>query len=168
MLNGIVVKTLKRVPDERGSFTEVYRKDWRDLFSEKDTPAQANLSETYPGIIRAWHRHTRGQTDYFLALRGAIKICAYDDNTGELNEIVSTQQNLQAVRIPGYYWHGFKAVGNKPALLLYFTTQLYDPVDPDEERRPWNDKTLIPKSINGNKSDPRTGKPWDWNFPPHK
>lgn len=168
MLNGIVVKTLKRVPDERGSFTEVYRKDWKDLFPEKDTPAQANLSETYPGIIRAWHRHTRGQTDYFLALRGAIKICAYDDNIGELNEIVSTQQNLQTVRIPGHYWHGFKAVGNKPALLLYFTTQLYDPVDPDEERRPWNDKTLIPKSINGNKSDPRTGKPWDWNFPPHK
>ncbi len=53
-------------------------------------------------------------------------------------------------------------------MLLYFTTNLYDPKDPDEERRPWNDQTLIPKSINGKRGDTRTGKPWDWDYPPHK
>lgn len=168
MLPGIIIKPLKRTPDERGSFTEIYRKDWTDLLQQNDTPTQANLSTTYPGIIRAWHRHLRGQTDIFLALKGAIKICAYNDKTAELNEIISTEQNLQAVRIPGNYWHGFKAIGNKPAMLLYFTTNLYDPANPDEERRPWNDQTLIPKTINGNKTDPRAGKPWDWNYPPHK
>lgn len=167
MLTGIRIKPIKRLPDERGFFTEVMRKDWKDLFGD-DIVVQANLSFTYPNNIRAWHRHLRGQTDYFIALKGAIKICAYDDKNGELTEIISTGQDLQAVRIPGHYWHGFKAFGNEPAMLLYFTTKLYDPANPDEERRQWNDPTLILKSVNGKKDDPRAGKPWDWNCPPHK
>ena len=167
MLPGIVVKPLKRVPDERGSFAEVFRKDWSDLLVN-DTAVQANHSVTYPGVIRAWHRHLRGQVDYFLALKGAIKIGVYDDKTGELDEIVSTGQLLQIVRVPGHFWHGFKAVGDEAAMLLYFTTNLYDSANPDEERRSWNDQTLVPKSVNGKKDDPRVGKPWDWNYPPHK
>ncbi len=167
MLAGITIKPLKQTPDERGSFAEVYRKDWTELLGT-DVAVQANLSQTYPGIIRAWHRHLRGQADYFVVLRGAIKIGVYDEKTGELDEIVSNGHQLQVVRVPGDYWHGFKAVGNKPAMLLYFTTKLYDSKNPDEERRPWNDTSLIPKSVNGKKDDPRVGKPWDWNSPPHK
>jgi dTDP-4-dehydrorhamnose 3,5-epimerase len=143
------------------------RKDWKDLFGE-DKIAQANFSFTYPNIIRAWHRHVRGQTDYFLALRGMIKICAFDDETKELNEIISSGLDLQIVRMPGHYWHGFKALGDEPAMLLYFTTNLYDPANPDEDRREWNDPTLIPKSINGKKSDNGVGKPYDWNILPNK
>jgi len=167
MLKGITIKPLKRFSDERGFFTEVMRKDWKDLFGE-DKIAQANLSVTYPGVIRAWHRHLHGQIDYFIALKGAMKICAYDEETGELNEIVSTSVDLQVVRMPGHYWHGFKVVGNESAMLLYFTTNLYDSENPDEERRAWDDLTLIPKSINAKIDDPRVGKPWDWNNPPHK
>lgn len=167
MLKGITIKPIKRLSDERGFFTEIMRTDWKDLFAEEKI-AQANLSLTYPGIIRAWHKHLRGQTDYFIALKGTIKICAYDEKTKELNEVISTSQDLQIVRMPGHYWHGFKAVGNEPAMLLYFTTNLYDYSNADEERRPWNDSTLVPKLINGKSDDPRVGKPWDWNKPPHK
>jgi dTDP-4-dehydrorhamnose 3,5-epimerase len=166
-LNGIRIKPINRLPDERGFFTEVMRKDWKELFAE-DTVAQANLSFTYPNIIRAWHRHLKGQTDYFLALKGVIKICAFDEKTEEVNEVISSGLDLQIVRIPGHYWHGFKALGNEPAMLLYFTTSLYDPANPDEERRPWNDPTIVPKSVNGKKNDSRVDKPWDWNIPPHK
>lgn len=167
MLQGIRIKSIDRFPDERGSFSEVMRIDWKDLFGE-DKVAQANLSLTYPNIIRAWHRHLRGQTDYFLALKGAIKICGFDDKTGEVDEIIASALKLQVVRMPGHYWHGFKAVGDEQAMLLYFTTNLYDQANPDEERRPWNDQTLIPKIVNGKKDDWRVGKPWDWNYPPNK
>jgi len=167
MLQGIRIKPVSRLPDERGFFTEVMRKDWKELFGE-DTVAQANLSSTYPGVIRAWHRHLRGQVDYFLALKGLIKICAFDDETKELNEVISSALNLQVVRIPGHYWHGFKALGDESAMLLYFTTNLYDPANPDEERRPWNDPLLVPKIINGKKNDVRVSKAWDWNLPAHK
>ena len=102
MLNGIKIKSINRFPDERGFFCEVMRKDWRDLFAE-DTIAQSNFSYTYPHIIRAWHRHLKGQIDYFLAIKGSIKICAFDDETGEIDEIISSALNLQLVRIPGHY-----------------------------------------------------------------
>ena len=167
MLKGITIKQINRLPDERGFFCEVMRKDWKDLFAE-DTVAQANLSFTNTDIIRAWHRHLRGQTDYFLALQGSIKIGIFDEKTEEVNEIISTALKLQVVRVPGYYWHGFKALGDEPAMLLYFTTNLYDLVHPDEERRAWNDQTLIPKIVNGKKDDARVGKPWDWNYLPNK
>jgi len=167
MLDGIIIKPLKRHFDERGSFTEIIRIDWKDLLDE-DRFVQANLSISYPGIIRAWHRHLRGQTDYFICLNGAIKICAYDDESKELDEIISTGEEPKIVRVPGHYWHGFKVVGDKPAWLLYFVNRLYDYQNPDEERRPWNDETIIPESINGRKDDPRVNKPWNWLAPPHK
>ncbi len=167
MLEGIKVKTIDRFIDERGYFTELMRKDWTDLFGE-DKIVQINHSFTYPNIIRAWHRHLRGQVDYFLALKGTIKIGVYDDESGELDEIVSSGMKLQVVRVPGLYWHGFKAVGDEPVMLVYFTTNLYDPSDPDEERRVWNDPTIIPKIVNGKKTDSRVGKPWDWNLSPNK
>ncbi len=167
MLSGVIIKPLKKFADERGFLTEIYRKDWKDLFGD-DEIVQANLSITYPGVIRAWHRHKRGQIDYFLVIEGILKICAYDEETRKLDEIISTGENLQLVRIPGHYWHGIKAIGWRPAYLIYFVNKLYDYSDPDEERRPWNDQTIIPKIINGRKDDPRCGKPWDWNYPPHK
>ena len=168
MLKGLKVQLLKRFPDERGIFTEIFRKDWSDLLDAKDEIVQSNFSMTYPNIIRAWHRHEKGQTDYFVVIKGAVRICAYDEVTRELDEIVSMSENLQVVKVPGHYWHGFKVVGSEPAFLVYFTTRLYDAAHPDEERRPWDDKALIPSSINGKKDDPHVGKSWNWNYPPHK
>jgi dTDP-4-dehydrorhamnose 3,5-epimerase len=167
LLEGIKIKPLKRRFDERGFFAEVMRIDWNDLFGE-DKIVQANLSMSYPGIVRAWHRHLKGQVDYFLTIKGSLKICAYDDEKQELEEIISTGQELQLVRIPGIYWHGFKVIGEEAALLLYFTNRLYDYENPDEERRPWNDQKITPKKINGKSDDPRCNKPWDWLAPPHK
>ena len=167
MLPKIFVKQLKRLPDERGIFTEIFRTDWKDLIGEEQV-AQANLSISYPGVVRAWHKHERGQIDYFIVVKGALKICAYDDVTQELDEIVSTGANLQVVKIPGHYWHGFKVVGNETAMLVYVVNRLYDYANPDELRTSWNDHSIVPKLINGKETDSRVGKPWDWLLPPHK
>ena len=167
MLEGIKIHTHKKLLDERGSFTELMRFDWKDILSD-DKIIQSNFSTSYPGIIRAWHRHLRGQTDYVIVLKGTIKICAFDEKRMELNEIISSEQNSQIVRIPGHYWHGFKVVGDQKAYLLYFTTKLYDYENPDEKRKPWNDISIVAKSINGNKEDSRVGKPWDWIALPNK
>ncbi|MEM1542854.1 MAG: dTDP-4-dehydrorhamnose 3,5-epimerase family protein [Ignisphaera sp.] len=167
MLNGVKIYELKKIPDERGYFTEILRMDWKEILGE-EWIVQANLSYSYPGVVRAWHRHLRGQTDYFIVIKGAMKICAYDDETKELDEIIASEHKLQIIRIPGHYWHGTKTVGNTPSLTIYFVTKLYDYNNPDEERRPWNDQNIIPKSINGKKDDPRVGKPWDWFYPPYK
>jgi len=161
-LPGVKTYDLRILPDERGFLAEVLRQDWRELLHD-EWIVQANLSVSYPGIIRAWHRHLRGQVDYFLVLQGAMKICAYDDGDGptkgKLVEIITSSHKPQVVRIPGIYWHGTKTISSEPSLLVYFTTRLYNYQNPDEERRPWNDPTII---------EPRTGEPFDWNKPPHK
>ncbi len=151
-------------PDERGSFSEIFRQDWPNFIETDDKILQANLSYSHPGIIRAWHKHLRGQVDYFITIKGTTKICAYDDKEdsatrGQLDEIISKGDKLQCVRIPGFYYHGYKVIGDEPALLVYLTTRLYDYKNPDEERRDWDDPTVI---------DPRTKKPYDWNTPSHK
>jgi dTDP-4-dehydrorhamnose 3,5-epimerase len=162
-LDGIQVMDIKKNPDERGFFAEAARKDWLDLFGEKWI-SQANVSQTYPGIIRAWHRHARGQVDYFMVLQGAIKIVAYDGNEksrtyGRIVELVASEERLQIVKVPGHYWHGTKTLGDRPSLTMYFVNNLHDYTSPDEERRAWNDSSII---------DPKTKKPYDWNKLPHK
>ncbi|MFX0204417.1 MAG: dTDP-4-dehydrorhamnose 3,5-epimerase family protein [Candidatus Hodarchaeota archaeon] len=172
MLDGIEVRDIIKHVDERGFFSELLRDDWRDLF-RGDNIVQINLSFSYPGIVRAWHRHRRGQVDFFICIKGSIKVCAYDDKEdsetyGEISEIVISSERLRIARIPGILWHGYKALGTEPTWLLYGVNRLYDYNNPDEERIPWNDPTIIPKSVNGRTDDPRVGKPWDWNYPPHK
>jgi dTDP-4-dehydrorhamnose 3,5-epimerase len=166
MLPGIIIKPLKRLYDERGSFTEIMRRDWPDVFQEEIM--QANMSISYPGIVRAWHKHERGQVDCFLVVKGALKICAYDDESRELDEIVSTGESPQIVKFPGNYWHGFGVVGNEPATLVYFVNRLYDYKSPDEVRRSWDDQSIVPQTINGKAGDTRCNKPWNWFSPPHK
>jgi len=160
---GVSVRDINKTVDERGFFAEILRDDWKSFVSD-DRIVQTNLSVSFPGTIRAWHRHERGQVDYIIVLRGVMKICAFDDREGsqtrgEFSEIVASGERLQIVRIPGHYWHGTKTLGTEPSFTLYLVTRLYDPKNPDEQRRSWNDPGII---------DSKTLKPFDWNAPPHK
>ncbi|MBM3165930.1 MAG: dTDP-4-dehydrorhamnose 3,5-epimerase [Chloroflexi bacterium] len=165
-LEGVRTREINLIPDERGFFAEALRQDWNDFIDE--WIAQSNLSYSYPGMVRAWHRHLRGQVDYFLVVKGAMKICAYDIATKKFAEVIGSEKKPTLVRIPGHYLHGTKTISSKPSLTFYFVTRLYDYKNPDEERVPWNSPDIIPSEINGNKNDPRVGKPWDWFHPPHK
>jgi dTDP-4-dehydrorhamnose 3,5-epimerase len=147
MIDGVSIKNLQVNADERGHLVEVFRKDW-DLYELE--PAMSYYSLSYPGVVRAWHRHTRGQIDHFVCPSGRIKVAVYDDREGsptrgELNTFVIGEHNQQAIRLPGDCWHGFKVVGNEQAILINFPTKLYDYDDPDEERLP-SDTDAIPMS----------------------
>ncbi len=156
-LKGVKTYDIKLLHDERGYFSEAFRGDWSELVGDGGI-RQANVSFSYPGIIRAWHRHRRGQVDAFLVLKGAMKIAAFDDEEGsptrgKVVEIVGSGQRPQIIRIPGHYWHGTKTVSSEPSLTIYFVNRLYDYDDPDEDRRPWDDPKII---------DHRTGKAFNW------
>lgn len=165
-LEGFRTREIKLLPDERGFFAEIARTDWKD-FLEFDSIEQCNLSYSYRNVVRAWHKHLRGQVDYFCVLHGAVKICAYDDTSGKLAEVVANSRKLIVVRVPGKYWHGTKTL-TETSLTLYWINKLYDYKNPDEQRKPWNDQTIIPIEINGKKDDPRVGLPYDWHHPTNK
>ena len=137
-IHDLEVRDIEVNVDERGHLVEVFRNDWNEY---NISPEMSYYSMTYPGIIRAWHRHLEGQIDHFVCPEGRIKVGVYDDRVdsrtqGELNTFVIGEHNQQVIRIPGECWHGFKVVGNEQALLLNFPTNLYDYEDPDEERLP--------------------------------
>ena len=166
-LKGVKTYEINLLPDERGFFAEAFRQDWKEFFEDEQIK-QANLSYSYPNVVRAWHKHLKGQIDHFLVLKGAMKICAYDETTGKMAEVIACGEKPTVVRIPGKYLHGTKTVSSIPSLTVYFVNRLYDYKNPDEHRRPWNDQTIVPTEINGKKDDPRVGKPWDWFRVPYK
>jgi dTDP-4-dehydrorhamnose 3,5-epimerase len=166
-LEGVKTYEINLLPDERGFFAEAFRQDWKEFFEDEQIK-QANLSYSYPNVVRAWHKHLKGQIDHFLVLKGAMKICAYDEETGKMAEVIASGEKPTIVRIPGKYLHGTKTVSSEPSLTVYFVNRLYDYKNPDELRTAWNDQNIVPTEINGKKDDPRVGKPWDWFRVPYK
>ena len=53
MIDGIKLKKLKFIPDERGRLMEILRCD-DDLFIKF---GQVYMTTTYPQVIKAWHYH---------------------------------------------------------------------------------------------------------------
>ena len=68
----------------------------------------------------------------YAVVVGMIKLALYDDwedspTKGELQELFIGQENYQLVRIPPYVWNGFKAVGNRMAIVANCSTLPHDP-----------------------------------------
>lgn len=140
MIEGTVIRPLRRNVDERGYLTELMRTDWDDVYPGF---TMSYVSLSYPGVIRAWHRHPRTkQRDTFAVLQGMAKVVVYDPEGDEVNEHFIGEDNPVLLSFDGANWHGFKAIGDKPCLLINFPDQLYDYKNPDEERLPYNSKQV--------------------------
>ena len=94
---------------------------------------QVNYSTQYPGVIKAWHRHSK-QTDFWMCLNGHLKVGVHNQDTGQSWSLVIGEKRPGTVIIPPPLWHGAATVGPTPAGLLYYVTHAYDPAAPDEER----------------------------------
>jgi len=144
--------------DERGFLGELFRQDWNDII-QNFIPNQFLISQSKPGIIRAWHRHLKNQIDLLFVRKGILKICAYDGDKnsksyGKLVEIISNCEVPEIIMIPGHLWHGTKNIGTETSETIYFINNLYDYENPDEERKDFDDVSII---------DPITQEPFDWN-----
>ncbi|MCQ4333141.1 dTDP-4-dehydrorhamnose 3,5-epimerase family protein [Natronomonas sp. F2-12] len=153
-INGVECRDLQVNADERGHLVEIFRDDW-DLYDP--APEMSYYSLSYPGIIRAWHKHVEGQIDHFVCPQGRIKVGIYDDRDesptkGEVNTFIIGEHNQKAIRIPGDCWHGFKVIGDEQAMLINFPTKPYDYENPDEERLPHDTDKI----------------PFDWEAEPHQ
>lgn len=141
MIEGTILRPLKRHVDERGYLVELLRSDWGEAYPGF---AMSYVSRSYPGVIRAWHRHPRTkQRDTFAVLEGMAKVVVYDPEGDEVNEHFLGEDHPVLLSFPGEHWHGFKAVGDRACLLINFPDHLYDYENPDEERLP-HDSAKIP------------------------
>jgi len=142
MIDGVVVKPLRVIPDERGFLMEMLRSD--DEIFEKF--GQSYITACYPGVVKGWHYH-RKQTDHFVCVKGMAKVVLYDGREGsstfrQVQEFFIGERNPVLLKIPPLVMHGFKAIGNEMAMIINFPTELYNYKEPDEYRVPWDSKDI--------------------------
>lgn len=143
MIDGVKVKSLRVIPDERGRLMEILRND-EELF---ENFGQVYMTTTYPGIIKAWHLH-KLQTDNIAVVKGMLKLALYDDRDGsptkgELNEFFIGEHNPILVQVPKNVYHGWKCISETEAIVINIPTHTYNYKEPDEYRLPYNTE-LIP------------------------
>ncbi|MCL0065857.1 dTDP-4-dehydrorhamnose 3,5-epimerase family protein [Dehalococcoidia bacterium] len=141
-IEGVQVKKLRLIPDERGFLMEMLRSDW----AEFDKFAQSYVTACYPGVIKAWHYHKK-QWDHFVCVYGMARVVLYDPREdsptkGQINEFYIGFVNPILIRIPPLVYHGFTAEGEELVLIVNFPTELYDYEQPDEHRVPHNDPSI--------------------------
>jgi dTDP-4-dehydrorhamnose 3,5-epimerase len=134
MIEGVKIKKLRVIPDERGRLMEIFRSD-DDLFSKF---GQVYMSTTYPGVVKAWHLH-KEQTDNVACVHGMIKLALYDarENSQTFKEIAQFfmgVHNPLLVQIPEEVYHGWMCVSEEEALIINIPTEVYNYEKPDEHR----------------------------------
>ncbi len=134
MIEGVVTKKLKVIPDERGRLMEILRSD-ENLFRGF---GQVYLTTAYPGVVKAWHYHKQ-QYDNFAVIQGMAKVVLYDPREGsptkgEVNELFAGIHNPLLIQIPPRVYHGFKCISVEEAIILNIPTNTYNYDEPDEYR----------------------------------
>jgi dTDP-4-dehydrorhamnose 3,5-epimerase len=129
MIEGVQVFPLRRIPDERGVVMHMLRAD--DAHFERF--GEIYFSIIFPGIIKAWHLHSRMTINYAV-VQGNIKLALYDQRPdspthGRVQEIVFGQTNYQLVRVPPGVVNGFTAVGGESAIVANCADIPHDPAE---------------------------------------
>ncbi|MBU0568539.1 dTDP-4-dehydrorhamnose 3,5-epimerase family protein [bacterium] len=134
MIEGVRIKKLKVIPDERGRLMEILRND-DEIFKDF---GQVYMTTAYPGVVKAWHYH-KVQTDNMAVLSGMMKIVLYDSRKGsptfgQVNEFFTGDHNPILLQIPNMVYHGFKCISQKEAVVVNIPTEAYNYKEPDEFR----------------------------------
>jgi dTDP-4-dehydrorhamnose 3,5-epimerase len=134
VIEGVALKPLKPIADERGYLMEILRND--DEVFEKF--GQAYITAVYPGVVKGWHFHKK-QIDHFCVVKGMVKVVLYDDREGsatrgEVDEYFLGEKNPTLLKIPKLVLHGMKGIGTETGILLNIPTERYEYDDPDEYR----------------------------------
>jgi len=134
MIDGVKVKKLKVIADNRGRLMEILRSD-DDIFEQF---GQVYMTTVLPGVVKAWHYHRR-QNDNFTCVKGRIRLGLYDaregsSTYGRAEEYILSLEEPGLVRIPAGVYHGFKCEGDEEAIVINTVTKPYNREDPDEFR----------------------------------
>lgn len=129
MIEGVAIRPLKQIPDERGKVMHMLKRDdpWFEKFGE------IYFSVVYPGVVKGWHLH-KVMTLNYAVVSGIIKLVLYDDregspSRGQLQEIFTGQDNYALITIPPNVWNGFKGIGTAPAIVANCATIPHDPAE---------------------------------------
>lgn len=141
-IEGVEIKPLRVIPDERGFLMEILRSD-DPLFMKF---GQVYLTTVYPGVVKGWHFH-KVQTDFFAVVKGMAKVALFDPREdskthGSVMELFMGEKNPVLIKIPPLVLHGMKGVGTEPAFIINCPTEPYNNQKPDEFRLDPYDRSI--------------------------
>ncbi|PIQ89386.1 MAG: dTDP-4-dehydrorhamnose 3,5-epimerase [Candidatus Omnitrophica bacterium CG11_big_fil_rev_8_21_14_0_20_42_13] len=135
MIEGVKVKNLKIIADERGRLMEIFR------VSETEVrPRQVYLTTAYENVVKDknnFHMHKK-QNDSFCCIKGKIKLVLVDTRKksrtmGEINEFEIGDDNPCLLMIPKKVLHAFKSMRGE-SFIINCIDHEYDRNNPDEFR----------------------------------
>lgn len=129
MIEGVIVKKLKVIPDDRGKIMHIM-KNSDEEFHEF---GEVYCSTIYPGIVKAWHIHNKMTLNYTV-LKGKIKFVLFDTRKdsksyGELMVLYMGDGEHIRVTVPPMVWNGFMGLGLEESLVINFTDIPHDPTE---------------------------------------
>lgn len=135
LIDGVQIKPLRAIPDERGWLMEILRRDETALLPRF---GQVYVSATYPGVVKGWHYH-KTQVDNFTCIAGMVKLVLIDTRESSptrdlVNEFFIGMQNPLLVQVPNLVYHGWKCISPEPSLVVNIPSEPYDHQSPDEFR----------------------------------
>ncbi len=143
MIDGVKIKLLRKIPDERGMIMHMMRCDDPDF----EQFGEIYFSTVYPGVVKGWHEHTR-QVQNYAVVQGMIKLVLYDARPDsptykELMEIDTGEDNYQLIRIPTGIINGFKGISSGTAMVANCSTLPHNPdemisYDPSGDKVPYD------------------------------
>ncbi len=149
MIQGVEVKSLTVLPDDRGFLMEMLRAD-EPIFERF---GQVYLTGCKRGVAKGWHYH-KEQTDHFVCVGGTALVVLYDPRDGSPTRWTVQEFRLHAppsqapapllLKIPTLVLHGFTARGCEEARIINISTLPYHRDAPDEYHIPWNSPAGCP------------------------
>lgn len=129
MINGVKIKPLKKICDERGMIMKMQECTDEDFIGF----GEIYFSTVFPGVVKGWHLHKKTTLNYAV-VEGMIKLVLYDGRIesptrGQLQELFIGENNYCLVQIPPMIWNGFKGIGTKTAIVADLTDLPHDPDD---------------------------------------
>ena len=127
MIDGVSIRPLRQIPDERGKVMHMLRSDDPGFHGF----GEIYFSTVFPGAIKAWHLHKEMVLNYAV-VSGRIKFVLFDDRAesstrGEVQEIHMGPDNYCLVTVPKLVWNGFKGVGTEIAIVANCASLPHDP-----------------------------------------
>ena len=146
VIEGVELVELRRFADDGGSMTELARlTDARPAGLGDFSVRQVNYSEVEPGVVKAYHVHTRQTDVWYVPPSDRMLVVLVDVRRGSRTEgtrmrLVLGAGGSRLLRIPPGVAHGVRNLAATAGRIVYFTDVHFsgDPATCDEGRLPWD------------------------------
>lgn len=142
-IDGVVVRPLRRIPDERGTIMHGVRSD-----NILNNFGEVYFKKLYAGVINGWHVHQTLILNY-ICIYGMIKLVLYDmrnnsPTKGKLQEIFFGEDNYCLIHIPPGIANGSKSIWSPYSIMVNIASEPHNPnvryqrIDPHSMEIPYN------------------------------